>query len=79
MKSDGVVRTHTRETMTKLGYMGLIPFVAGLFVSLTGSTLFGLSGEALFITYSVVILSFCRASYGVVALKTLKIHGAIKR
>lgn len=58
MKSDDVVSTHTKETMTKLGYMGLIPFVAGLFVSLTGSTLFGLSGEALFITYSVVILSF---------------------
>ena len=56
MKSGYVVSTHT--TMTKLGYMGLIPFIFGLFLSLTGHALFGLSGEVLFITYSAVILSF---------------------
>ncbi len=50
--------TQTRNTMAKLGYMGLIPFLFGLLLSLTDSQLLGLSGETLFITYSVVILSF---------------------
>ncbi len=50
--------TQTRNTMAKLGYMGLIPFLFGLLLSLTDSQFFSLSGETLFITYSVVILSF---------------------
>ncbi|MEZ9317153.1 DUF3429 domain-containing protein [Vibrio lentus] len=58
MRSDYLATTHTRNTMTKLGYMGLIPFLFGLLLSLTDSQFLGLSGETLFITYSVVILSF---------------------
>lgn len=50
--------TQTRNTMAKLGYMGLVPFLFGLLLSLTDSRLIGISGETLFITYSVVILSF---------------------
>jgi len=50
--------TQTRNTMAKLGYMGLIPFLFGLLLSLTDSQFFSLSGETFFITYSVVILSF---------------------
>lgn len=50
--------TQTRNTMAKLGYMGLIPFLFGLLLSLTDSQLMGISGETLFITYSVAILSF---------------------
>jgi uncharacterized membrane protein YfhO len=50
--------TQTRNTMAKLGYMGLIPFLFGLLLSLTDSQFLGLGGETLFITYSVVILSF---------------------
>ena len=58
MKSDYMGTTKTRNTMAKLGYMGLIPFLFGLLLSLTDSQLLSLSGETLFITYSVVILSF---------------------
>ncbi|MEG3692030.1 DUF3429 domain-containing protein [Vibrio coralliirubri] len=58
MRSDYLETTQTRNTMAKLGYMGLIPFLFGLLLSLTDSQLFSLSGETLFITYSVVILSF---------------------
>ncbi|OBT26593.1 DUF3429 domain-containing protein [Vibrio lentus] len=58
MRSDYLATTQTRNTMAKLGYMGLIPFLFGLLLSLTGSQFLGLSGETLFITYSVVILSF---------------------
>ena len=58
MRSDYMATTHTRNTMAKLGYMGLIPFLFGLLLSLTDSQFLGLSGETLFITYSVVILSF---------------------
>ncbi|MFA0086635.1 DUF3429 domain-containing protein [Vibrio sp. 10N.261.51.F12] len=58
MSSDYVETTHTRSTMAKLGYMGLVPFLFGLWLSLTDSQLFTLSGETLFISYSVVILSF---------------------
>ena len=50
--------TQTRNTMVKLGYMGLIPFLFGLLLSFTDSQLFSWSGETFFITYSVVILSF---------------------
>ena len=57
MRSDYMATTHTRNTMAKLGYMGLIPFLFGLLLSLTDSQFLGLSGETLFITYSVVILS----------------------
>ncbi|WP_286296933.1 DUF3429 domain-containing protein [Vibrio apostichopi] len=58
MRSDFMETTQTRNTMAKLGYMGLIPFLFGLLLSLTDSRFLGLSGETLFITYSVVILSF---------------------
>ncbi|WP_086970500.1 DUF3429 domain-containing protein [Vibrio coralliirubri] len=58
MRSDYLETTQTRNTMAKLGYMGLIPFLFGLLLSLTDSQVFSLSGESLFITYSVVILSF---------------------
>ncbi|MEZ8792722.1 DUF3429 domain-containing protein [Vibrio splendidus] len=58
MRSDYLDTTQTRNTMAKLGYMGLIPFLFGLLLSLTDSQFFSLSGETLFITYSVVILSF---------------------
>ncbi|MDN3630019.1 hypothetical protein BCU90_01855 [Vibrio lentus] len=58
MRSDYLAPTQTRNTMAKLGYMGLIPFLFGLLLSLTDSQFLGLSGETLFITYSVVILSF---------------------
>ncbi|MEZ9392646.1 DUF3429 domain-containing protein [Vibrio sp. J383] len=58
MRSDYMATTQTRNTMAKLGYMGLIPFLFGLLLSLTDSQFLGLSGETLFITYSVVILSF---------------------
>ncbi|MCL9775656.1 DUF3429 domain-containing protein [Vibrio methylphosphonaticus] len=58
MRSDYIATTQTRNTMTKLGYMGLVPFLCGLLLSLTDIQLFIFSGETLFITYSVVILSF---------------------
>ncbi|MEZ8858912.1 DUF3429 domain-containing protein [Vibrio sp. 10N.247.311.51] len=58
MRSDYLETTQTRNTMAKLGYMGLIPFLFGLLLSLTDSQVFSLSGETLFITYSVAILSF---------------------
>ncbi|MEZ9156737.1 DUF3429 domain-containing protein [Vibrio lentus] len=58
MRSDYLAPTQTRNTMAKLGYMGLIPFLFGLLLSLTDSQFLGLSGETLFITYSVIILSF---------------------
>ncbi|ERM61388.1 DUF3429 domain-containing protein [Vibrio cyclitrophicus] len=58
MKSDYMETTQTRNTMAKLGYMGLVPFLLGLLLSLTDNQFFNLSGETLFITYSVVILSF---------------------
>ncbi len=58
MKAAHMATTQTRNTMAKLGYMGLVPFLFGLLLSLTNSQLIGLSGETLFITYSAVILSF---------------------
>ncbi|WP_135382536.1 DUF3429 domain-containing protein [Vibrio tasmaniensis] len=58
MRSGYMETTQTRNTMAKLGYMGLIPFLFGLLLSLTDRQFFSLSGETLFITYSVVILSF---------------------
>ncbi|CAK2461011.1 conserved membrane hypothetical protein [Vibrio crassostreae] len=58
MRADYIATTQTRNTMAKLGYMGLVPFLFGLLLSLTDSQFLGLSGETLFITYSVVILSF---------------------
>ncbi|MFA0115840.1 DUF3429 domain-containing protein [Vibrio sp. 10N.261.46.E11] len=58
MRADYMATTQTRNTMAKLGYMGLVPFLFGLLLSLTDSQFLGLSGETLFITYSVVILSF---------------------
>ncbi|PFG57904.1 uncharacterized protein DUF3429 [Vibrio sp. ES.051] len=48
----------TRSTMLQLGYLGLVPFVFSLLLIATDKTLFNLSGQQLFITYSAVILSF---------------------
>lgn len=50
--------TGAHSTMTKLGYLGLIPFAFGLLLILTDLQPFELSGERVFTTYSVVILSF---------------------
>ncbi|KAB2823234.1 DUF3429 domain-containing protein [Aliivibrio finisterrensis] len=58
MSSDDIKTNQIRNTMEKLGYMGLVPFLFGLLLSLTDSQIFTLSGEELFITYSVLILSF---------------------
>ncbi|KJY86581.1 hypothetical protein TW84_19530 [Vibrio neptunius] len=44
--------------MFKLGYLGLVPFALSLICIVTGARLFGLTGEEMFISYSVVILSF---------------------
>lgn len=46
------------KIMLVLGFMGLVPFAAGIGFALTGGELFGLNGNDLFATYSVVILSF---------------------
>ncbi|WBA10775.1 DUF3429 domain-containing protein [Salinivibrio kushneri] len=48
----------SRDTMLQLGYLGLLPFIGGVLVTWADLTLFGLSGEQLFLSYSAVILSF---------------------
>lgn len=47
-----------RDTMLQLGYLGLVPFIGGVIITWADLTLFGLSGEQLFLSYSAVILSF---------------------
>ena len=47
-----------QTTMLQLGYLGLLPFVGGLALLLLNQSLFGLSGQQIFIAYSAVILSF---------------------
>lgn len=47
-----------QTTMFQLGYLGLLPFVGGLVLVIANTTVFGLSGHQIFITYSAVILSF---------------------
>lgn len=44
--------------MLRLGYFGLVPFALSLLCMITGVSVKGLSGEEMFISYSVVILSF---------------------
>ena len=41
-----------------LGSLGLIPFIAGLVLSAGQHDILGISGEAIFITYSMAILCF---------------------
>ena len=41
-----------------LGSLGLIPFIAGLILSAGQNDILGISGEAIFITYSLAILCF---------------------
>ena len=41
-----------------LGSLGLIPFIAGLILSARQHDILGVSGEAIFITYSLAILCF---------------------
>ena len=50
--------SQTRSTMLRLGYLGLIPFAFGLLLILLDAQFFSLGGEQLFVSYSVVILSF---------------------
>jgi len=47
-----------KKTMYKLGYLGLIPFIAGAGMMATNMSFLGLSGSQIFISYSVIILSF---------------------
>lgn len=44
--------------MFQLGYLGLLPFIGGLVLMMLNETLFELSGQQIFITYSAIILSF---------------------
>ncbi|EGA68822.1 hypothetical protein VISI1226_10852 [Vibrio sinaloensis DSM 21326] len=44
--------------MLRLGYLGLIPFVFSLICIFTGISVRGLTGVEMFVSYSVVILSF---------------------
>lgn len=44
--------------MLSLGYLGLLPFIGGLILVLTESTLLDISGKQYFTTYSAIILSF---------------------
>ncbi|MGF1714728.1 DUF3429 domain-containing protein [Photobacterium chitinilyticum] len=46
------------KIMTRLAYLGLLPFVISLVCIWTDKTLFGLSAQKVFIAYSAVILSF---------------------
>lgn len=46
------------KLMTRLAYLGLLPFALSIICIWTGKSLFGLSGQQVFITYSAVILSF---------------------
>ncbi len=47
-----------QTTMFQLGYLGLLPFISGLVLLMLNETLFELSGQQIFITYSAIILSF---------------------
>jgi hypothetical protein len=47
-----------KKTMYQLGYLGLIPFIAGAGMMATNMSFLGLSGSQIFISYSVIILSF---------------------
>ena len=41
-----------------LGSLGLLPFIAGLILSATQHDIIGISGNAIFVTYSLAILCF---------------------
>lgn len=47
-----------QTTMFQLGYLGLLPFIGSVTLILTNTTVFGVAGYQVFITYSAVILSF---------------------
>lgn len=47
-----------KPTMLSLGYLGLLPFVIGLWLIASDSNLFNVSGELWFVSYSAIILSF---------------------
>ncbi|GEM74828.1 DUF3429 domain-containing protein [Vibrio sagamiensis] len=51
-------RTRPTNVMHILGFMGLVPFVCGLVLSIIDKHILGYSGEIIFVTYSAVILSF---------------------
>lgn len=44
--------------MFQLGYLGLLPFIGGIALVMADTTVFGITGQQIFITYSAVILSF---------------------
>ena len=46
------------QVMTRLAYLGLVPFLLCLICIWTDKTLFGLSAHQVFIAYSAIILSF---------------------
>lgn len=46
------------KTIPTLGYLGLVPFIAAVFLSFGHGTVFGLTGWDYFLTYSAIILSF---------------------
>lgn len=47
-----------QTTMFQLGYLGLLPFIGGVILVLTNTTVFDVTGYQVFISYSAVILSF---------------------
>jgi hypothetical protein len=47
-----------KKTMYQLGYLGLLPFIAGTGMMATNMSFLGLTGSQIFISYSVIILSF---------------------
>ncbi|PSW20819.1 DUF3429 domain-containing protein [Photobacterium sanctipauli] len=46
------------QIMSRLGYLGLVPFVLTIICIWADKTLFGLEAEKVFVAYSAVILSF---------------------
>lgn len=48
----------SKKVMLQLGYLGLIPFISGVAMMVTNVSFWGLSGSQIFVSYSVIILSF---------------------
>ncbi|MGF1699485.1 DUF3429 domain-containing protein [Photobacterium makurazakiensis] len=46
------------QTMSRLAYLGLVPFILAIICIWIDKTLFGLEAEKVFVAYSAVILSF---------------------
>ena len=57
MASESASMSYTKVTYG-LGSLGLIPFITGLVLSAGQHDVIGISGEAIFITYSLAILCF---------------------